>query len=344
MNKPRANKRLLVSAVAGLSLLLTACGGGAQNNSDQAKGEDAFEIKNCGETLHFDKPAERAVTVEQGATDTVLSLGQGDKIAGYGHQKGKTEPKYQDQFKKLKEISPKIPTTEQIRMVDPDVIISPFKSVYTDDSSGTRAEWHRLGVQTFISNIECRDEPENQGLDGYQLLEKDYEQLGEIFGAHVDAKAMRDKQLAAIKEAGKVKKDVPKGTKAAVLYSIYEGAPYIAGNESIAQNMFDIVGLKNAFGKVQDPWPEISWEAFADANPDVIVLADLPERGSPGDKASEKIDMLKKDPATRDLDAVVNNRFIIVEGVGLSGSARSLKPLDQIVQGIKDGVITKGDA
>lgn len=79
MNKSRANKRLLVSAVAGLSLLLTACGGGAQNNSDQAKGEDAFEIKNCGETLHFDKPAERAVTVEQGATDTVLSLGQGTR-------------------------------------------------------------------------------------------------------------------------------------------------------------------------------------------------------------------------------------------------------------------------
>ena len=127
-----------------------------------------------------------------------------------------------------------------------------------------------------------------------------------------------------------------KDLSGALLYSIFDGAPYIGGKLSIAQDIFDLTGVKNVFEDANEAWPELSWEALADKDPDFIVLADLPGRGAPGDKAEEKIEMLEKDPATRNLKAVKEKRYVIVKGIGLSGSVQSYAPLEDVAEYVKN--------
>src|SRR5699024_837250 len=121
------------------------------------------------------------------------AFGLDNTLAGYSHQKDAPLEGYEDEMEKSTEVSPEVATAEQIRTVDPDAILSPFESVYTDDGAGTREEWKKLGVATWYSNVECRDKDGNEGKNAYDLLLKDYQQLGQLFGAEDKAAELEKK-------------------------------------------------------------------------------------------------------------------------------------------------------
>src|SRR5699024_3095466 len=329
----------LVSILASGDLVLGACSdageNGAQDSQNNASGE-GFEFSNCGFTMQLDKPAERIMSVEQGTTDNVLAFGLDNTLAGYSHQKDAPLEGYEDEMEKSTEVSPEVASAEQIRTVDPDAMLSPFESVYTDDGAGTREEWKKLGVATWYSNVECRDKDGNEGKNAYDLLLKDYQQLGQLFGAEDKAAELEKKHKEHVDAATESVKDAPKDLSGALLYTISDGGPYVGGKHYHAQGNFDLNGVKTVFDDANEAWPELSWEALADKDPDFIVLADLPGRGAPGDKAEEKIEMLEKDPATRNLKAVKEKRYVIVKGIGLSGSVQSYEPLEDVAEYVKN--------
>lgn len=292
-----------------------------------------MSVKNCGIELRLDHPVKRAVTLEQGATETLLALGAKDLMVGTSHRKEKLRPDLQKAFDSVPELSPDPATAEQIRSVDPDFIYSPFIINYTRDKSGDRQEWVAAGVQPFVSNVDCRDEPENKGKDGFALIAEDFRQLGVMFDKQDTANSLVKDLDDAIAQAREV---ADKGGKhhvsIAFLYSMYEGAPYIAGSKSIAQDMADFNGARNVFDDVHEDWPTVSWEAFAGKDPDYIVLADLSGRGAPGDTPAEKIKELETNPATRHMRAVREKKYIEVPGVGLTQSVRTVEPLRIITE------------
>lgn len=287
-------------------------------------------IDNCGYEIASDIPVTRAVALEQGASDTLLMLGAGDQIAGVGHQKDNPP----DGYEVPTIISPKIPTAEQIRAADADFIYSPFESLWTADSAGTRDEWQKLGVRTYLSNTECTSYGDNKGKTSFELIEKDLGELGVIFGREAEAKELQEKLRATLADANQA----PDGTTFVLIYSALGGAPYVAGGPSIVTEMGSAVNMTNAFGDLKEEWPQVSWEAVAEANPDVIILADLPNRGEPGDTWQEKVADLEATPGTRELEAVKQGRYIVINGVTTSPSARSYLGLKQISDAIGDGI------
>jgi ABC-type Fe3+-hydroxamate transport system substrate-binding protein len=68
-------------------------------------------------------------------------------------------------------------------------------------------------------------------------------------------------------------------------------------------------------------------------NPEVIILADL-TRGEPGDTAQEKIDLLKNDPLTSKLNAVANDRFVIIPGRYMDPSYDSAYAVPALAEGL----------
>ncbi|PFG27881.1 ABC transporter permease [Corynebacterium renale] len=327
-------KRTLALVATGLAaaLALTGCSSSDTTaNTDttaaSSANKETIAVENCGFTVEIQGPAQRVVTTEQGATETVLALGAKDQLAGVGHTKDAYWDKTAEDAKDLPVLSDKIPTAEQIRGVDADLIVSPFSLVYDADTSGTREENAKLGVGAWYTNLECQDPDAN----AYDTLEKDYEQLGTLLGREEEAKKLIDFQREQVSKA----ESTGKGQRVAYLYSVYEGAPYVAGNFPITETIGEITNTKNVFSDIEEDWPSISWEAFADKDPEIIMITDLPGRGAPGDKAEEKIAMLKENPATKNMDAVINERFIIVPGVGLSPSARAIEPLQVIGEGLK---------
>lgn len=188
-----------------------------------------------------------------------------------------------------------------------------------------------------MTNTECPDYGDNAGKTLFELLERDLTELGKIFGREKEAQELIDKQNDALTKSFQA----PEGTTFVVLYSSIGGAPYIAGGPSTATEMGEAVGMKNAFADVKEEWPQVSWEAVAEANPDVIILCDLPERGEPGDKWEEKVTDLESTPGTKNMDAVQNGRYIVVPGVAFSASARPAEIIPIISDALKDGVLEK---
>lgn len=295
-------------------------------------------MRNCGLELTLEQPVQRAVTLEQGATETLLALGAQDLMVGTSHRKEKLRPDLQEAFDAIPELSPEPATAEQIRSVDADFIYSPFMVNYTRDRSGDRHEWQKVGVQPFVSNVECRDQPENHDRDGFELIAEDFRQLGVMFDRRDEA----DRLIADLDDAvAKARNLAATGGKhhasIAFLYSMYEGAPYVAGSKSIAQDMANLNGARNVFDDLDEDWPAISWEAFAGRDPDYIVLADLSGRGAPGDTPAEKVKELESNPATRHMRAVRDKRYIVVPGVGLTQSVRTVEPLRIITERLAAG-------
>jgi iron complex transport system substrate-binding protein len=71
--------------------------------------------------------------------------------------------------------------------------------------------------------------------------------------------------------------------------------------------IMEALGLNNIMAGVDDGWVAASWEAVVDANPDVIVLVD-----AAWNSAEQKKKLLAENPITSQLDAVVNQRYLIL--------------------------------
>lgn len=314
-------RKASVALVVGTGLLLASCSSTSQEQADGS-------FSNCGLDFDLQQPLNSVVTIEQGATDTVLALGAADKMVGYGHQKEELPPELEE----VPEVSPEIPTFEQVLEVEPELVYSPFASVFTADQVGSREEYKDLGIVTFLPNSECLDVEDNAEKNQFELLEKDFQQLGELLG--IDPQPLIEEQNSALEQAAA--ESLPEDLDAAVLYSFYDGAPYIGGRASIFQDMTEVLGINNVFEDVEEAWPELSWEAIADRDPDVIVLADLSSRGAPGDSWQEKVEALESDPATSQLSAVQNGQYVVVSASGLSPAATSMETLTELYEGLRN--------
>lgn len=319
-----------LAAVVAMCCVVAGCSKPADTSS-----EVGLTIDNCGFDVTIPSPPQRATTMEQGATDTLLLLGAKDRIAGYGHQKDAPPAGYD--LDGIEEISDTVPNTEQLRDADTDFILTPFSLSWEPSQAGPREEWKRLGVATYQTNTECRDYGDNKGKSVFDLLEKDITELGQIFGLEENAQKLVDKQHASLDNATKA----PEGTTFVLLYSSVGGAPYVAGGPSIVTEFGERTGMVNAFANIDEEWPQVSWEAIAEADPDVIILGDLPERGEPGDTWQEKAETLTSTPGTREMKAVRNGRFIVLPGVTVSASARSYEAIDAISEALDQGVLER---
>lgn len=340
----RAQKSILGAITVATAISLVACGGEAADNSAAGSSESAadFEpvtIDNCGTEFTVETPPQRATTMEQGATDTLLMIGAEDQIAGHSHHKSYPPEGFEEATENLTVISDEPANSEQLRAADTDFIFSPFGTSWEEAGAGTREEWSQLGVPTYNNNTECRDYGENKGKGQFELLERDFTELGQIFGQEEGAQQLIKQQNEALQDAADTQ--APEGTTFMMLYSAYESDPYIAGGPSIVSEMGEKFGMTNVFADVDEEWPTVSWEAIAEADPDVIILGDLALRGSPGDTWQEKAEMLASTPAVQNLDAVKNERYVIIDGVTTSASARSHETIVEIAKALRDGVLDK---
>jgi iron complex transport system substrate-binding protein len=165
------------------------------------------------------------------------------------------------------------------------------------------------------------------------MLYQEYKDLGAIFDVPSAATKFIAEQKAVVKDGLATAEGIQGTPKVMWFYSTYEGTPYAAGPGGLPQHVTDLVGAKNVFDDASTKWPEVSWDEVAARNPDVIILADL-TRGKPGDSAKEKIEILKKDPLTSQLDAVRNDRFIVVPGRYMDPSYGSVHAVPAVADGL----------
>ncbi|MET0822426.1 MAG: ABC transporter substrate-binding protein [Aeromicrobium sp.] len=319
----------LPALVAGVLLLTAACG--ASSDDADASGS-AVSVTNCGRTVALDHPVQRVVSVNQPATELLLTLGLRDRIVGAGLGDTNVLPGLQKDLKGLNLFSEEFPSFESVLATEPDLVYATFDFTFTDEGIADRKKFAELGIDVYQSPSECTGQDAEQ--TKRLTLDDLYAEIGDIatlFGVEPrgDALVSDLKKRAATAADGLD----AKGVTMAWWYSSTK-TPYFAGCCGAPGIMTRAVGTTNVFDDLDQLWPEVSWESLVDRDPDVLVLADL-TRGSEGDTAAAKIAFLESNPATRELTAVKNKRYIILPGTTMDPSIRNVDGIEKVADGLR---------
>jgi iron complex transport system substrate-binding protein len=276
--------------IAALALLVFATPAFAQTNYP-------LTLDNCGQTVTIEAPPERVVAIKSTATELLLSLGLADRIVGIGFQDG---PLPENLATDLPILSDKLPSQEVVLEAEPDFIFGGWESNFAADGAGERPTLHQFGVETYVAPAACRSvQPAKLTFD---TLFEQFREMGTIFDRALDADVLVEGQRAMLDRVE------PFGEgRTAVWYSSGTKTPYVGAGSNAPAMIMKALGLENIFADVDEGWTSASWEAIVDANPDVIILVD-----AAWNSASQKKQLLAENPITRELDAVENERYLIL--------------------------------
>jgi iron complex transport system substrate-binding protein len=255
-------------------------------------------VDNCGLTVQLPAAPERVVTIKSTATEMLLALGLKDRIVGVGFQDGAVPEQWA--AGDLPVLSDKLPSQEVVLEKEPDFVYGGWESNFAADGAGERPTLEGLGIATYVSPAACRSiKPAKLTFDG---LFAQISEMGEIFDVAPAAEALIAEQKG---ELGSVEPDTRGLT--ALWYSSGTKAPYVGAGSNAPAMIMETLGLQNIFADQDEGWISASWEAVVDANPDVIVLGD-----AAWNSAEQKKKLLAENPITSKLDAVVNQRYLVV--------------------------------
>ncbi|MFD1815591.1 ABC transporter substrate-binding protein [Rhodococcus gannanensis] len=295
---PRALPAAAVAVAAALTL--TACGGGS-TDSDAAA---AISLENCGRTVTLDSPAERAVTVSQGATETALSIGAEGRMVGTAYLDDAIAPQWQEAYLTVPVIEESdYPSREALLETRPDLVLSSYGSAFDEKAIGSQDSLAEVGVASYVSPFGCADKSLRAPAE-WESISGEITDYGVLFGREAEAAAVveqQDETLTAVRSAASG------AGKSIFWYDSNTDVPYVGANGGGPQLIIDAVGATNIFAGLDGSWVDGNWETVLAANPDVIVLAD-----ASWDTAEQKKAYLRSDPALKDLTAVREDRFVVL--------------------------------
>lgn len=347
----RARTVPLLSAVAALAALpVTGCGSSdapsAAAATDPATAASAstpasdgpssagFPVRlvNCGRDVVVDAPPRRAISVNQPATELLLTLGLEDRIAGSASWSDPVLPELAAANAKVPMISRDFPSFERVLKEEPDFVYATFDWSFTDAGIAPRDRFERLGVPTYQSSSECGGQDAKQQRE--LTLDDLYEEVRDV--ASVFGVAARGERLVASLRARMANAADGLDASGVSLMWWYSAtkAPYIAGCCGAPGIVTRAIGAENAFADNRQLWPEISWEAILDRDPDVLVLADL-TRGNDGDSVAEKLRFLRTNPVAKRLTAVRERQFVVLSGSDMDPSLRNVTAVETVADGLR---------
>ncbi|WP_313601772.1 ABC transporter substrate-binding protein [Rhizobium sp.] len=302
-------------------------------------------VENCGQKVTFDKAPSKIVSIGQGMTEVLYSLGLADKVAGTAVWVGPVLPQYAEANAKIKRLADNDPSFESIVGLEPDLVAAEFEwHVGPMGSVAKREQFTDIGVNTYLSPADCVAKTNLDGGDGVRkelftmdLIYQEIAELAEIFDIQdrgtrliADLKAREAAAVASIK--GAEAKNMPivfwfssKETK---------GDAFIAGKNSAPAYILKTLGATNVV-TTEEEWPLVGWETIAQANPAVIVIATMDRRRYAADDPAVKTSFLESDPVVSQLDAVKNKHFVMMDAQSMNPTIRTIDGIETLAEGIR---------
>jgi iron complex transport system substrate-binding protein len=256
-------------------------------------------LDNCGMTLTFDGPPQRAVAIKSTAAELLLSLGLEESVVGIAFLDGLL-PEALAAGASIPVLSEKLPSQEVVLETEPDLVYGGWESNFASDGAGERVTLERLGIASYVAPAACRSvKPAKLS---FEHVFAEIAEMGAIFDVEERAADIVGEQQAALDGVVADRRGLT-----AVWYSSGTKTPYVGAGSNAPAMILTALGLTNIFADVDEGWTSASWEAIVDANPDVIVLVD-----AAWNPAEAKKKLLAENPITSKLDAVVNARYLTI--------------------------------
>lgn len=325
---------------AGL-VLLTACGGGAGDTTAKPGRADGYPVtlKNCGRTVTVDAAPRRAVSVDQGSTEILLSLGLADRMAATATWTDPVMKGLEKANDEVPRIADNRPSSEKVLDREPDFVSASFESTLAKGGVAPREQFESLGVPTYVSPADCVGKDNSGGGDGARTapltmdsVYGEVHDLARVFGVPERGDAL----VAELRERVKKATEGIDASGTTLLYWFSDSkAPYLAGCCGAPGIITGELGAKNVFDDTHEEWPQISWETVADRNPDILVIGDLTRKAQTAESAAKKIEFLESNPATKNMDAVRHKRYVVLSGQAMNPSIRTVEGVERVAAGLR---------
>lgn len=297
----------LPQIVAGIvlpALAFSACSPITPSASENA---NTITVTNCNQELTLPGPASKMYINDGNIIALALAVGAADKItavSSVGRDIPTLTQKYGDVVASLNEVSTEYPTLESILAADPDLVVAGWNYGFSEGNNLTPDILKEKGIPSYVLTESCRqDDTTKRGIvDPWEAVRTDLTNLGVLTG-NSDTAAKVVKNLDTRLEILATAKQ-PETKPVVFVFDSAKDTIFTSGSFGAPNAIIEAAGGVNA-ADVDDTWTTVSWEKLATAKPDVIALVDYP-----GQTYEEKIQILKKHPVTKDLPAVMEERFI----------------------------------
>ncbi|MEU7721029.1 ABC transporter substrate-binding protein [Streptomyces tibetensis] len=331
--------RAAVLLAAG-SLLLAGCGG-----SPATDAKAAVTLTDCGHEVRVAAPPRRAVSLNQGTTEILLSLGLADRLAGTATW---TDPVMKG-LEKANATVPRIaddnPSFERVLDTEPDFVAASFVSTLGKGGVATREQFEKLGVPTYVSPADCAGKDNSGGGDGTRDKALDIDtvygevhDLATVFGVRERGD---DLVTSLRKRMNKATRGIDASDVTLLYWFANSESPYMAGCCGAPGIITRALGAKNVFDDTHEEWPQVNWETVADRDPDVLVIGDLSRESQTAESAAKKIAFLESNPVTRNMEAVRHKRYVLLSGQAMNPTIRTVEGVEQVAAGLRRfGLVT----
>ncbi|WP_419999729.1 ABC transporter substrate-binding protein [Streptomyces boninensis] len=316
----------LPAAATAAALLLSACGSpapaGGTASGAPAKGFPVTQT-NCGVKTTYQRPPQRAVSMNQHTTEIMLALGLQKSMVGTAYLDDKILPGYRDAYRGIKVLADEYPSYETVLAAEPDFVYGGFNSAFHEDGR-SRAALKKAGIASRLNIEDCADGPVTM-----TTMAKEIREVAEVFGVRERGERELKKLNGTLKSVA-AKVDGVKPTRVFV-YDSGDKTAFTAGGAGVGNDMIKRAGGVNLFADLDKSFGDVSFEQVAERAPEVIVIYDY------GDQpVADKKKFLLANPALKDVPAIKHKRFAVLPlsstllGVrapaGVESLARQLHP------------------
>lgn len=311
--KPTVMRRRSMVALPAVAVLaLGACS--ATDPIEETESATSVTLENCGTKVTYDLPIEKVVATSNGANiGTILRVGGLDKLAAVtlnANNDAVMESMFGPGIAGVPHLDGTI-TMETVLGKQADLVVGSYSGLFKGASGVTPESLGQNGIGAYVISDSCRQGTAQDAPMGtmgpWDALRADVANYGSLFGTQdeaTEAATELDTRLDRLEQAPQ-----PDTAPKVLIYDSGEEDLYTSGGNGAPNGIIDAAGGTNVFADVDNTWFRASWETVAGAEPDVIVIMDYKKSS---DEVQGKIDAIKAREGLRDLDAVKQNRFVVL--------------------------------
>lgn len=281
-------------------------------------------VQSCDREVTFDAPPTRAASNDVNLTEMMLVLGLTDRMVGYTGISGwnKLDEDMRAGVAELPELSERYPSREVLIGADLDFWFAGWNYGMNVGGEVTPETLAPFGIAVYELTESCIHIMPRDGIAIDDMF-TDIRNLATIFGVPERADTLIAGWQADLAE---IAATVPDGEPLRVfVYDSGEDTPFTAGRFAMPTAMIEAAGGRNIMDDVESSWTRVAWEPVVERNPQVIVIVNY------GDvTAEQKIDFMRSNPAFANIDAVVNDRFVVLEYVEATPGPRNIAAIAEL--------------
>jgi iron complex transport system substrate-binding protein len=283
-------------------------------------------VQSCNREVTFKQAPKHAVSHDINMTQMMLALGLKPRMAGYSGVTGwkSVTPEMQTILDGLPELAAKYPSVETLLNANVDFFFAGWDYGMRVGGDLTPQTLQPLGIDVYELTESCAfvmKRPPASLEDTYN----DLRNLGKIFDVQDRANALITEMQAQVAE---VRKDLPADKPRVFLYDSGEDRAMTSGRLGMPQALIDAAGGRNILDDVEASWTRVNWENVVERNPQVIVIVDYGEV-----TAEQKEQFLLNNKALQSVDAIKNQRFIVIPYVQATPGIDNVLAVETLAKG-----------